>query len=146
MVGGDAMGKRTVGAVLFVIGLMSVTTGAVFFQQAGSGMVGFWRLEESASPSMDSSGNNHTSAAWPAGVTSSTLTPAALGANSARCVDLNGTTGMVTFPTTSALNLTGDFTVCIWVFKRTDNADWVRIIGKGAEPIRTFGVWEEPGA
>ena len=55
------MGKRAAGSVLFMVGLLSVASG-MFFQEAGSGMVGFWRLEETSGPSMDSSGNNYTSA------------------------------------------------------------------------------------
>lgn len=143
------MGKRAIGATLFVVGLMSVTATAAFFQQAGSGMVGFWRLEENASPSMDSSGNGNTSSAWPAGISflaGPANTPAALGANSAGCLSFDGTTGFVSIPSTPALTITGDITIALWIYKNVEAGDWVRLVGKGASAVRTFGVWEEAGA
>jgi len=71
-------------------------------------------------------------------------TPPLLGANSTRCLTFNGTDAYVSVPGLASTNLTGDFTAALWVYKQTDNNDWVRIIGKGANNVRTFGMWEEP--
>jgi hypothetical protein len=143
------MGKSNGVKVAVFIFLAGLTSGAAFLQQVGSGMVGFWRLEETASPSADSSGNNNTSQAWSAGVTSlpgPANTPPALGANSTACLSFNGTSGVVTIPSTPELTITGDLTIALWVYKNSEAADWVRLVGKGTTTVRTYGVWEENGA
>jgi hypothetical protein len=140
------MGKRSAASLLFVIGLVSVTTGAVSFQQVGSNMVGFWRFEEASGPSLDSSGNNNTSSAWPAGVsvlTGAANVPAALAGKSNRCLSFDGVSGMVSIPSTAALTIPTDFTVAFWMYRENTPADYVRLVGKGAVTIRTFGVWLE---
>ncbi|HZE98976.1 MAG TPA: LamG-like jellyroll fold domain-containing protein [Planctomycetota bacterium] len=129
--------------------LAGAASGAAFFQQVGSGMVGFWRLEETASPSRDSSGNGHDSQAWSAGLTSlpgPANTAAALGTNSAACLGFDGAAGVVTIPSAADLNITGDITIALWIYKNSEAGDWVRLVGKGASAVRTFGVWEESGA
>lgn len=139
---------RQIVKVSVFVCLAAVASGAAFFQATGSGMVGFWRLEETAGPSQDSSGNGHHSQAWSAGVSSlpgPANTPAALGASSAACAGFNGSSGVITIPDSPALNITGDITVALWIYKNSEAGDWVRLVGKGGTNVRTFGVWEENG-
>jgi hypothetical protein len=42
------------------------------------------------------------------------------------------------------LRVTASFTVAFWVRKDAESADWSRIVGKGQDTDRTFGVWEFP--
>lgn len=143
------MGERSFLKLSGFVLLAALSSGAMFFQQVGSGMVGFWRCEETAGPSLDTSGaspaNNGT---WSAGVSAlagPANTPAALGANSTQCLNFNGTTGVVSIPHAASITLTGDMTVALWIYKNSEAADWVRLIGKGLSANRTFGVWEESG-
>jgi hypothetical protein len=144
------MGKRESGSVVFIVGLMGLVTmtiGAPMFQSAGSGLVLHLRMEELAGTTAnDLSGivppNNGT---WNGGVTSVTGTPPLMGAASARCTEYNGTNAYVSVPHNAGLTLPGDFTAALWVYKNAENGDWVRLFGKGASGVRTFGIWEEPG-
>jgi len=143
------MGQRSFPKVALFLVLAGLASGAAFLQQVGSGMVGFWRMEETAGPSLDSSGNGNDSQAWSAGLTSMpgpANTPPALGANSAACLGFNGSSGVVTIPSTPALTITGDLTIALWIYKQSEAGDWVRLVGKGTSAVRTFGVWEESGA
>ena len=144
------MGKR-IGVISIVVVTAAVTSGFAFFQQVGSGMIGFWRCEESATPSEDYSAATFPGpnpGTWNGGVLSmgAGSTPPLLGANSTRCLTFNGTDAYVSVPGLASTDLTGDFTAALWVYKQTDNADWVRLMGKGASAVRTFGIWEEPAA
>jgi hypothetical protein len=58
---------------------------------------------------------------------------------------LDGKTGMITVPDDPALRRSGDFTLSFWKRKTENNADWVRIVGKGNGAARNFGLWEYPG-
>src|SRR5437660_12079651 len=98
------MGKRTAGAVIFIIGLMSAAMGAAFFQQAGSGMLGYWTCDDVAAPTKDTSGNANDGA-WNAGVTSLTAaanTPQAT-PWSTGCLNFNTVTAQVAVPGPAAL-------------------------------------------
>jgi hypothetical protein len=149
---GDAMGKRTLAATLFMVALLSVTAGAVVFQQVGSGMLGYWTCDDTAAPTIDSSGNGNNGT-WSAGVsalTGAANTPQAT-PFSTGCLNFNATTAQVSVPGNAQLTLTGDFTVAFWMYPTADAGDWQRLVGKGsgADPAsavnRTFGVWREPG-
>jgi len=146
------MGKRAAASFLFVLGLMSVTTGAVFFQQLGSGMLGYWKCDDTGAPTVDSSGNGNDGT-WTGAVsalTGAANTPAAT-SFSTGCLNFNSVDAKVSVPGTNALTLTGDFTIAFWMYPNADAADWQRMVGKGegATPAaavnRTFGVWREPG-
>jgi hypothetical protein len=141
------MGKRTAGAFIFVAGLMSVTMASVFFQQAGSGMAGYWKCDDVAAPTTDSSGVVNDGA-WISTVTSLTgaaNTPQAT-AFSTGCLNFSSATAQVSVPGTAALTITGDFTVAFWMYPNADGTDWQRLVGKGNSLDRTFGVWREPNA
>jgi hypothetical protein len=57
----------------------------------------------------------------------------------------DGASGVVSIPDAPLLRLTGDLTLSFWKRKTANNADWVRIVGKGNGGQRTFGLWEFPG-
>lgn len=140
------MGRRAIGATLFLAVLMSMSAAAAFFQQAGSGMVGFWRFEETTGTTANDSSGNGFNGTWTGNVTSVTGTAAALGANSTRAYSFDGTNAYVSVPHSPTLTITGDFTAAIWIYKNAEASDWVRLVGKGDGNTRTFGVWEENGS
>lgn len=147
------MGKRALGRLLTVLGLLTVTMGFSFFQQVGSGMAGFWRLEEAAGPtSADSSGvlpaNNGTwSATNVASLPGPANTPTQLGGASTACLNFTGNPGQVSIPGTAALSITGDITIAFWMRPAPNAAaeDWTRVVGKGNGTQRNYGVWRYPG-
>ncbi|ADB17731.1 autotransporter-associated beta strand repeat protein [Pirellula staleyi DSM 6068] len=54
----------------------------------------------------------------------------------------------VSIPSDAALNATlqGNYTAQMWIYKDGESADWQRLFGKGFDPTRTFGLFEEAGA
>src|SRR5256885_1935307 len=111
---------RAFGTILCLMMLASISTAAVFLQETGSGMVGYWKCDETSGPSTDFSGNNYNGN-WSAGVGG-----AAVGATSFSTGSLafNGATAQVTVPGTAALTITGDVTVAFWMNPGTDVGDW----------------------
>src|SRR5436190_16675514 len=102
------MGRKAIATVLFSVGLMTVTMGAVFFQQTGSGMAGYWKCDDVAAPTTDSSGvvNNGTWTGTVTSLTGAANTPAAT-AFSTGCLNFSSTTAQVAIPGTAALTITG---------------------------------------
>ena len=141
------MGKKAIGTVIFTIGLMSVTMGAMFFQQIGSGMAGYWKCDDVAAPTTDSSGvvNDGAWSGTVSSLTGAANTPAAT-AFSTGCLNFNSSTAQVSIPGTAALTITGDFTVAFWMYPNADAGDYQRLVGKGNITDRTFGVWRNPNA
>ncbi len=99
------------------------------------GLLGHWRLDDSPA---DASGR--AQAATP--VREPRWGPGKIGG----ALVLDGRGAHATVPDSEALRLTGDLTIAFWMRKDAESGDWVRIVGKGDERIRNFGVWEESGA
>ncbi|HVE39603.1 MAG TPA: LamG domain-containing protein [Planctomycetota bacterium] len=147
------MGKRVSGATLFFIGLLSIAAGAVSFVPAPiSSMVGYWKCDETAAPTKDSSGatNDGTWSGTVSGLTGAANTPPSTSISTG-CLNFNSANAQVSIPGTAALTITGDFTVAFWMYPNADAGDYQRLVGKGAgaDPAsakdRTFGVWRNPG-
>lgn len=88
---------------LLIVGLLLIEFSATLpnVNAIGNGLVGYWRFDSSG---VDSSGNGNTG----------TLTSATYGTGVyGSCV--NFTNGYLTVPTSSSLQLTGDFSICFWV-------------------------------
>jgi hypothetical protein len=143
------MGKRIAWALVLFLVPLSVTMGAVWFQQIGSGMAGYWKCDDTAAPTTDSSGTvPPNNGAWNSTVTALTgaaNTPAATSWSNG-CLQFAATNAQVSVPGTAALTLTGDFTVSFWMYPDADGGDWQRLVGKGNATDRTFGVWRYPNA
>lgn len=110
------------------------------------GPVGWWRGDDGTTPTVaaDSSGNNRNGT-YTGATTSTSPLPAGL-FNNVSAFQFDGTNDQVSIPHNAAFNLTGNMTIAFWMRKLGDPADWVRVIGKGATAVRTFGIWEEPAA
>lgn len=75
-------------------------------------------------------GNNGTASntTWVAGVSGSALS-------------FNGTSSVVTVPSSANLQLSKHMTVSFWMKTSITHSDWVRLVGKGSGSNRNFGMW-----
>ncbi|MCH8922641.1 MAG: tandem-95 repeat protein, partial [Planctomycetes bacterium] len=60
-------------------------------------------------------------------------------------VFFDGVDNQVSVPHADELTITGDLTVEFWMYKTAEANDWQRLVGKGSDNVRTFGVWDRPG-
>lgn len=101
-------------------------------------LVGHWGLDEGEGTAVeDLSGNGRggklaKAAAWSAGKVDGALV-------------FNGKDTAVTVADAEELRITGDMTVAFWVRKKASGGDWQRLVGKGDEKIRNYGVWTGGG-
>lgn len=97
-----------------------------------------WAFEEGSGQTVeDLSGNGH------AGTMAGKA--ARVAGKSGGGLDFQGGDGAVTTPDKPALRLTGDLTIAFWVKKSAAAGDWQRMVGKGDERIRNYGVWTGGG-
>jgi serine/threonine-protein kinase len=102
------------------------------------GLVGWWKLNEGAGTRVtDSSGNgNHgaiqESATWDEG-------------KIGKALNFNGKDACATVPNSASLQITGDLTIAFWMRKNSDAGDFSRLVGKGSDKPRNYGVWLEAG-
>jgi hypothetical protein len=59
---------------------------------------------------------------------------------------LNGSNQMITGVHNSDVEIIGDLTIDAWFKLEADPGDWVRVIGKGNESSRTYGLWYNKAA
>ena len=124
--------------LLYAIGatILAATVGhsRAFFQAAGTGIVGYWKLDDTASPSVDSSGNN-ISGTWQNGPTSmSPGAPAIVFPNSPGCLSFNGTDQYIDFGNPVALPAgTSPRSMTGWAKSTTTAAGyrWIMAYGTG---------------
>jgi hypothetical protein len=108
--------------------------------QAPVGPVGHWKGDDGAA---DASGNGFHGTLSPGAAISKDVAP--LKSPNPGSFGLDGATGHVSIPDAEALRMPRDFTLSFWKRKTANNADWVRIVGKGNGAQRNFGLWEYPG-
>jgi hypothetical protein len=99
------------------------------------GLVGWWKLDDGSGGVAVDSANGHTaslvgSPTWVSGVTGSALS-------------FNGTTDYASIPDAPELRLPNDLTVAFWMRKQGTATDWARLVGKGNDPNRNFGIWDQ---
>lgn len=97
-------------------------------------LVVYWAFEEGSGAAVeDLSGNGHTG----------TLAGKAIRAAGkiGGGLEFQGGDGALTSPDKPVLRLTGDITIAFWVKKNAPAGDWQRMVGKGDERIRNYGVW-----
>ena len=105
-----------------------------------AGAVGYWPMDETSGLVVHDavSGNNGSLL----GTAGAQWQPGVIG----NAIALNGVNNYVSVPDTSAFHLTGDMTIAFWYWKTAEANDWQRIVGRGADPNRNYGVWEWAGA
>lgn len=106
--------------------------------EEGTGLVGYWRLDESGGTvANDSSGN---------GLHGTLVNgPVWTAAHVGNGVALDGINDQVRVPDAPALRLTEGFTLAFWVRKHAEIADFALYLGKGGPNTRNFAVWDLAG-
>jgi len=100
---------------------------------------GQWRLNQaSGSVVQDSSGRGHTGSLnngpqWVAGRYSNGLS-------------FNGVDDQVTIADAPSLRLSTGYTIAFWMNKSAEPADFSRMVGKGNDVSRNFGIWDVAGS
>jgi len=61
-------------------------------------------------------------------------------------LDFDGVDDYVSVPDADALDIVGDITLETWVNPSAISDDWVRLIGKGRDSDRTYGLWIVPSS
>lgn len=98
------------------------------------GLVGWWTLDEVAGTvAEDVSGQKMKGQI--SGATE--WTPGYLG----KALKFKGGNSQVTVPDAPALRITGDLTIAIWFRKDQEAPDWSRLIGKGDQNSRNYGLF-----
>lgn len=103
-----------------------------------AGLVGLWNFDEgSGTAANDSSGHGHhgkltDGVSWVPGKIGTAL-------------QFDGVKGQVIVPDAPALRLPGDLTICFWMKKVSEPAEFQRLVGKGDATRRNFNVWEHEG-
>jgi PKD repeat protein len=110
--------------------LISIPTGPLVIDIGGNntgdnGLVGYWKLDETSGPALDSSGNGH-SGTWGTGITSSTNVPS-LSFTDSHAASFNGSADISSASTVANFG-TGDFTASAWA-KTSSLVDYDPIFG-----------------
>jgi len=108
------------------------------------GLVGYWPFDDGkGNPSAaDCSGNGHHAAYLGAPMSVSQVPPP-LAPFSSHALRLDGSNDWVAVRSAPALQIPGDLTVAFWFRKEGEADDWVRLVGRGGEKVRPFGVFLE---
>ncbi|MBL9126873.1 MAG: LamG domain-containing protein, partial [Verrucomicrobiales bacterium] len=107
--------------------------------QPASDVRGFWPLGASSGSTATNGvaggnpGRLNTGPQWAGGVAGNALR-------------FDGLLDMMTVPDAADLRFTGPFTLALWIHKHAESSDWVRILGKGQNSPRNFGIWDWEGA
>jgi hypothetical protein len=99
-------------------------------------LVLYWSFDDSDGAFADLAGRDFTG--MPKGGVK--RTPGRLGG----AAEFDGTSGVVEAKDAPELRLVGDMTIAFWVRKSGEAQDWARMVGKGDEKRRNYGVWESP--
>lgn len=123
-----------------LFGILVLTLGVLFHTQAQdpftNGLIAYYPFNGNAN---DESGNGNNGT-----VTAATLTVDRFGiTNSAYAFD--GVSSLITVPNSSSLRIAGDITVACWV-NFSANLYRVRLVGKGGDCGRNYGLWFDIGA
>ena len=106
----------------------SAVLGATNQQNLSNGLVGYWKMDETATPAVDSSGNG-SSGTWAGNATSAT-------GKFGNSISLDGTGDWVSVGAISTLGVTGgNFTACSW-FKTSGTQE--DIIANGVSTDGTY--------
>ena len=115
------------------------------FPPVADNPVGYWRLNESTLPTVEDAVGNRDGIFVNFSAEDLAQQGAYPGGLSAQ---FDGADNEVHIASDADLNniLTDDYTVEFWMYKDSEQDDWQRLVGKGVNGSRTFGVWEEAGS
>lgn len=100
---------------------------------ATAGLVGYWRLGESSGTVACDSTANHDNGTYLGGVTLGV--PGAISGDPDTAVALNGTTGQVSVPSASSLNVGDNFTIEAWVKRGASKTESNEVIASKQEGL-----------
>jgi hypothetical protein len=101
------------------------------------GLVGQWLLDEGNGTTIaDSSGYAHHGSL----LNGPTWVNGHLGG---KAVNFDGSDDYATNIESSALRLTGDMTLAFWMKKNSEPSNWCRLVGKGDNLNRNYGIWAD---
>jgi hypothetical protein len=104
-----------------------------------SGLVGYWRMDESSGTTANDSSAN----ALHGSLLNGAIHVRGVLGNG---VNLDGINDQVRIEDSPALRLTNGFTIAFWTRKHSENADYTLYVGKGGPMTRNFAVWDHAGA
>ncbi|MCH8043377.1 MAG: tandem-95 repeat protein, partial [Planctomycetes bacterium] len=110
-----------------------------------AGPVGYWRLGEAAGSTTTVDVTGVHDGAYENFTAGDFQRPGVVSGDPDTSVMFDGVDNQVTVPHSDELTITGDLTVEFWMYKTAEADRWQRLVGKGSDNTRTFGVWEEPG-
>jgi hypothetical protein len=108
-------------------------------------LLGYWRLDGDQGTTAVDSGPNAFNGTYTGGVAPTTSVSSTVAIDNPGAASFGGSNGYITVPNSSSLQLTGDFTISLWVYRAGATSDWVRMVGKGDSTNRNYGVWYGPG-
>jgi hypothetical protein len=102
------------------------------------GLSGYWKLDETAGPAADSSGNGLTGT-WSGGVSAMAPGNAKLQFADPNCAVMDGSSSAITVPANRKLDITGDFSIALWIYPTADARGHDQgLLAKGFMPIRNY--------
>jgi hypothetical protein len=108
------------------------------------GLIAYWRLDEnSGTNAADASGYGHA-ATLLNGATWSTSGPTSVSFSNTSVGSFNGSTASASVADATDLQITGDLTIAFWMNRAAASADYTRMVGKGNNIQRNYGVWTGP--
>jgi hypothetical protein len=143
------LSASTVAATLLIVAASTLPAEAGVQTYSGrvlaDGAIRYYRLgDSSGDPAVDLTGTaDGTYDSFDAGDYGQ---PGALVDDADPSAFFDGSNNKVTVPHAEDLWLTDDFAVEFWMYKTSEAGDWQRLVGKGSQSVRTFGVWEQAGA
>ncbi len=106
------------------------------------GLVGYWPFDDGkGSPSAADCSGNGFHAAYAGAPSSTTEVPPPLAAFSSHGLRFGGAGDFVVVKDAPALRIAGDLTIAFWMRKDGEASDWVRLVGKGSERTRNYGLF-----
>jgi hypothetical protein len=106
------------------------------------GLVGYWPFDDGkGNPSAADCSGNGLHAAYPGRPSAVPQVPPPLAPFSSHALRLDGSNDWVSVRNAPALQIPGDMTVAFWFRKEGEAGDWVRLVGRGNERARPFGLF-----
>jgi len=78
---------------------------------------------------------------FPTGTVSTTTTFQIFATKTSRALDFDGGNDFLNGSAAAPLNIQGNLTLELWIYRTANMPDWQRLVGKGDWTNRTYGIW-----